>query len=602
MINRIKNLLIVLFLLCAATGWTQNLSMTANVNSTSLRLDDQLTLTVEIRGATGNILTPQLPSLPSFNVYAQEVEQSTVNNQTTTIFRYMMTPRFVGKAVIGPITFNYANKTYRTEPINITVYRSDSRPAPAAASTAAPGRTRPSAPAANTPAEKLPPVEASFVAQAAAHAGEDFFMAAAVENRQPYVNQTDTLVVRFYAAKAIYGESPYMAPTVTNLFMDDVGRSEGTSVLNGKMYNYNEFRYSISGVTPGEATVGPAMAKYLTGGIGLSILDHMFGAGAAGSEEIAKSNTIRLNIRPLPQAGKPASFYGAVGKGYGISATIDRNQMEAADAVNLTIKVQGPGNLKPTGDLKIPAINGFKIYDAATTSGTLPSNGSVRGYKTFKTVLVPTTPGGYIIPAIAWSYFNPDTNSYATIATKPLEVTVTPSTKSGAGYDFRPSAQTPQIGFQELAKDISYLKTGLFKQSANWLETAGKWGWLNVLFLLLLATAFGFSRVDKKTLAHKRALSRARNALKNADTAGAVEDAVSEYLRTKLKIHTASLQLRLILQLLKERGAKPAELQQFKELWQYLEAARFAPSAQADAAKAAQLATQLLSALDGELK
>lgn len=581
--------------------------MTANVNKTSLTLDDQLVLTVEIQGASGNMITPQLPSLPAFNVYAQEVEQSTINFQTTTVFRYLMTPRFVGRAQIGSVTFTYRNKTYKTDPIPVAVYRSAGSASAAAQSGS--GQTAPAPATARlaaqqTPTAELPPMEASFVAQATAFAGKDFFLLAAVNNRRPYVNQTDVLAVRFYAAKPIYGdESPYIAPTVTNLFMDDLGRSEGTQVLNGRMYSYNEFRYSVSGVTPGEAVIGSAMAKYLTGsGTGISILDHMFGAGASGEMETAKSNPLKLFIQPLPQQGKPASFYGAVGQGYTISAAVDRQEAEVGDAINLTVKVQGPGNLKSTKDILFPALNGFKVYDAATSSSTLPSNGGLRGFKAFKTVLVPTAEGTYTLPPIEWSYFDPQSKTYRTIATRPLDLTILPSTKTGAGYDFTQATPTQNTGFEKLGKDINYLKTAFAPTSGSALETASKLWPLNWLAVALLLAAGAFALVDKKTLAYKRALSKARAQLKAAQNEEAVSDAVSDYLQTKIKLSTASQQLRHILQVLKQHGAKDASIKQFNALWQYLEAARFAPSAKANVAQAAELAAQLLKTLDGELK
>ena len=47
--------------------------------------------------------------------------------------------------------------------------------------------------------------------------------------------------------------------------------------------------------------------------------------------------------------------------------------MEAGEAVNLTVNVNGPGNLKPTSDLKLPSLPGFKVYDVASSAGTVPN-------------------------------------------------------------------------------------------------------------------------------------------------------------------------------------------------------------------------------------
>ena len=103
--------------------WSQ-VTLTAATDKTDLSLDDELTLTVQVSGVSGNIVMPQLPSLPAFNVYSREVAQSSINGHTTSSFKYVMLPRFVGKTTIGPVSFTYQGKTYRTEPIEVRIYRS----------------------------------------------------------------------------------------------------------------------------------------------------------------------------------------------------------------------------------------------------------------------------------------------------------------------------------------------------------------------------------------------------------------------------------------------------------------------------------------------
>lgn len=594
-----KWILLCFFALCASLAAAQPVSIRASVDKTSMTMDDEAVLTVEIRGASGNMLMPKLPSMPAFNIYANIVEQQTVNFQTVTTFRFMMTPRVQGKATIGPITFDYGGRQYQTEPITVDIYRNASGVGQTAPSAAVSSRAV--ATAQPPSAKELPPLEAELLKLAYARSKQDFFLVAAVNDKKPYVNQTVTLVVRFYYANIFQDNAPYIKPTVQNIFMEDLGTVEGTQVLNNKKFVYQEQRYSISGVTPGKASISPAMVKYVVGGgSGFGMFDHMFGlSGGQGQEKIAQSNAITLDIRPLPKEGKPASFYGAVGSGYQITASVDRKEVEAGDAVNLTIQVRGPGNLKPTADIKLPVINGFKAYDAATSAGTLPSTTGISSFKTFKTVLVPSKEGAYNIPAISWSYFNPKTKTYRTIQTRAIPITVTPSSRTETDFDF---GRRPAGGVQELGRDIHYLKTELSTSSTNVLAAVGALGALNLLAFALLLGAGLFVFVDKKALAHKRALNAACARLKKATTEQQVEDAISDYLNDKLKINTSSLQLRTVLGALQKHGVTVPTLQNFQVLWQHLEAARFAPSAQGNAAQFANMAYTLLRKIDGELK
>lgn len=612
-------LIFSLFLLSAG-AFAQGVSVTARVDKTAITLDDELTLTIEVKGAAGNMLMPELPSLPAFNVYSREVEQSTVNFDTVTVFRYIMLPRFVGKASIGSISFNYAGKTYRTDPIEVRVYRSpsqvqNSRPASAsvrAVPNASQGNFDSGVAARSAAAqqikeesipEDLPPLQRNLMLEARKHAGENFFLIAAVSDASPYVNQTITLAVRFYYSQTFY-DAPYSKPSVTNIFMEDLGSTQGTQTIGGRMYRYQEQRYSLSGAAAGKAEIGPAMVKYITGGnSALTALDRLFGGAAVGEEKVAQSAPITLNVRALPAQNKPQSFYGAVGRGYTISADTDHKKVEAGEAVNLTVTVKGPGNLKPTSDLKMPAVSGFRVYDVATTSGTLPASGTVQSYKTFKTVLVPSSSGIYTIPAIAWSYFDPAAKEYRTIRTAPIQITVTPSTKAESGFDFGANRAVSN-GFRTLGKDIAYLKTSAYPTQENLLERIAKLGMVNFALLLLLLGCTLYALFGKKTLAHKRAFAQAKARLKKAYTEEAVAEAVADYLQAKCSLSIASLPLRDLTDALRQRGVSAASAGQFAQFWQQLDAARFAPVAlgMANGAGLAAQALELLKKLEGELK
>ena len=583
-----KVCLSVLFFFFAVYAAAQ-VSITARVDKTALTLDDELTLSVEVKGAAGNMLMPQLPSLPAFNVYSREVEQNTVNGKTTTFFRYVMLPRFVGKATIGAIRFTYNGKTYTTDPITVNIYRNAQgvqRPQPASSTARVASSGNYDSAAVKRPVEKadpnLPPLERNLANQAYARGNENYFLIAAVSDETPYVNEAVTLAVRFYYNRPFY-DAPYQKPTVSNIFMEDAGSSQGTQSIGGVLYRYEEQRYQLTAPTAGKATIGPASVRYMTGSSPLSALDRLFGGSAVSAEETAQSAPITLQVRAVPAAGN-----------YTISAQADRTQVEAGEAVNLTITVQGPGNLKSTEDLELPSLDGFKTYPAQSVSDTSSAGGSVKSYKIFKAVLVPSASGVYTIPSVKWSYFNPATASYKTIHTEPITLQVSTSTKTDRGFDFGAAAPTGS-GFQALGQDIAYLKTS-YAPEDSFLEKISVWKTLNWIMLGLLAASVLFASIGRKSLAQKRAYGVAKSQLKKALSDEAVADAVADYLQQKLKISTGSLPLRSIVKFLQQRGITPATAEAFSLLWQRLETARFAPGTP-DAQSAQDLARQALDIL-----
>ena len=557
-------------------------SITASIDKAAITLEDELMLTVTIDGAAGDI-APQLPSMPAFNVYQRSFVQQTNNFHIITTFQYVLLPRFPGKTTIGPITLEYGRKTYKTDPISVTVYRSAQQPAQA--NTQAQGMVDTSIPSslretqtqkfAQAPAD-MPTLEKNLYNRAARLGNKEYFMVAAVSNAAPYIHQTVTLAVRFYYARPFMGTAPYTAPAINNLFMEEIGRSEGRQIIDGKTYIYTEIRYAVSAVTKGPANIGPASIKYVPETrVNLSMFDKMF-ASMGQEPQTVQSNSISLQAKEVPSLNRPKSFYGAVGRGYTVSAAIDRDEVEAGDAINLTVKINGNGNLKPTSDLKLPAMAGFKTYDVVATSGVVPSNGELKSYKIFKTVLVPSASGKYTIPALPWSFFDPMLREYRTIYTEPINVTVTPSTQADAGFDFS-SQQDLGNGFRQLGKDILYLKSTLSTNKDSFLAKIGGMNWLAYLALAFLILCGIFALTDKKTWAQKHALAKAKAQLKNAYHEDVISDALSTYLQVRYHVHTASLPLRDIVSELKQHGCPAILVSRFEMLWQKLNAARFAP-------------------------
>jgi hypothetical protein len=399
-------------------------------------------------------------------------------------------------------------------------------------------------------------------------------MVAAVSNKQPYVNEPVTLAIRFYYSQAFY-DAPYQPPTLTNLFMEDLGEAQGQQTVQGTIYRYEEKRYRITGVSAGEATVGPAEVRFRPGSSPLSMLDRFFGGAAVQPEQAVSSTPIKLNIRPLPTAGRPISFYGAVGTGYSFASKVTPEQTQAGEAVTWTATVQGPGNLKTTSDVYFPTVEGLTSYPAAPVSNYLPNNTS-RSYKVFKTVLVPAASGTYTLHALAWTYFDPYTETYKTLTSKPLTLEVSPSNQTEKQMNFSPTDTTGHC-IQTIGQDIRYVQQNYGPQP-SWIEKATDWKWMHVLALAWLVICLFAGSIGKKSLKKHHAYNTAKSQLKQAATYEQVADAISKYLLAKWKISTASLPLKDIVSALEAKHIPTKGCQQFTDLWKDLELARFAPS------------------------
>ena len=137
-----------------------------------------------------------------------------------------------------------------------------------------------------------------------------------------------------------------------------------------------------------------------------------------------KSKPVTILVKPLPEINKPASFTGAVGK-FSIEAQLQKTDFPANESGKLVVKISGKGNLQllTAPVLEWPA--GIDQYDPKVTEALDKMTVPVSGSKTFEYSFSVNAPGNYSLPAIKFSYFDPVTVSYKTVATKDLLFTVT---------------------------------------------------------------------------------------------------------------------------------------------------------------------------------
>ncbi len=140
-----------------------------------------------------------------------------------------------------------------------------------------------------------------------------------------------------------------------------------------------------------------------------------------------KSKPVTILVKPLPETNKPTSFAGAVGE-FSIEAQLQKENFPANESGKLVVKISGNGNLQllTAPVLEWPA--GIEPYDPKTSEELDKLSVPVRGNKTFEYNFSVNAPGNYIIPAVQFSYFDPNTATYKTAIAKDIPFTVTKAT------------------------------------------------------------------------------------------------------------------------------------------------------------------------------
>jgi hypothetical protein len=164
---------------------------------------------------------------------------------------------------------------------------------------------------------------------------------------------------------------------------------------------------------------------------------------------------LQLQVQALPQAGRPADFYGLVGS-YTISADATPKEVNVGDPVTLTIHVGGSQYLKPVQWPRLETI------PQMAESFKMPSERSdgeiINDAKVFTQTIRPSRDAVKQVPPIPLSFFDAEAGRYRTVYTNPVPLEVSP-TRIVTGGDVE-SRQLPTS-----RKQIEAIREGL---SANY--------------------------------------------------------------------------------------------------------------------------------------
>jgi BatD DUF11 like domain len=146
------------------------------------------------------------------------------------------------------------------------------------------------------------------------------------------------------------------------------------------------------------------------------------------TQYMLKSPATNITVLPLPAAGKPADFKGAVGD-FSINAITNTTETGKDDAVTLQVSVRGSGNFSMVQAPAIQWPQGLEAYDPTEKENLIKSVMPISGDKTFEYIFLSHQPGQVTIPAVQFSYFDIAAKAYKTIATKPITLSVAKESK-----------------------------------------------------------------------------------------------------------------------------------------------------------------------------
>ena len=587
-----KQLLFFFSIVCVSffsVEMTAQVRFETKLSKNRLGLNERLRVSFEMNQNGDNFIPPTFDGFSVIGGPNQSVSNSWVNGvrSFSKTYTYFVTPSRKGKLTIGQASIEIEGEVYKTSPKQVEVTEAVNNP--------------------NSPQ-----------ARATAIADDNLHLVAEISKSKPYLNEAVTVIYKLYFSSEISVsnvnevEMPKYSDFWSHLIPIpklEIKRGE----YKGEVYNYVTWRKAV--LYPQKA--GKLTLEPLTLNVSVDVPTNrrdFFGNRVyQKTPKVITAGRRSINVRPLPEAGKPANFEGAVGA-FDLTVKFNKTALKSSESFQATVKVSGRGNLKLFSLPKLSAPSSLEVYEPehkeSIKTNLLGMQGSIEDTYT----IVPQYQGNYPIPPLTFSYFDPVKESYVTLNSKEALIDVFEGpVAANPSQQGNPIKQAPLIN--ENYFDFIKLETSLIPFEREVLYRSTRF-WLLLFspYLLYFLVSFLKRRNESKVInpvtarqkhanrLAKKYLSSAKKALGEKERFyDALERALHNYLKAKLSIETSEFSKERIVSLLKEKNSQTSSISAFVSILEKCEAARYAPSSNVTMQEDFDLAVETIAVLDREI-
>ncbi len=575
--------ILLIFVVIAHTAIAQKFSASASKTKVAVGETFQVTFSLNANGTNF-----KMPALNEFDVYSgpnQSTSMSFVNgamSQSITL-SYIIAAKKEGKFTIAPASVTVNGASVQSNSISVEVVKGS------ASSNQNQGNQN---------------QQQSTTAPSSQDIGDNLFVKTSVNKTKVYQGEQITVTHKVYTRYQLRGFQDIKFPDYTGFWSQDVPSNNQQIQLtneniDGVVYSVAELKKTyLFPQRSGKLLIEPMKVEVVvrkqSNKKPRDVFEQFFGGGYEDATYSVKSKPITIDVTPLPEANKPAGFAGAVGD-YSFKAEINKDKVKANDAINLTITINGKGNIKLVDPLKINFPEDFETYDPKTKDNVTTGATGVSGSKTFDYLVIPRHEGDYKIDQINFSYFDPEKKQYITLPSPEFNIHVDKGKDSDGGANvFNPRSKED---VKVLGNDIRYIKTNAIQLTPkeNYFFGSGLF-FIGLILPILLFVLFIFlirkRREENKDvvavksrkatkMAKKQLLLAEKHLKSNNKEQFYVEifKALYGYVSNKLNIPTANLNKETITDSLRIKGVSESTIQQLITTLDNCEFAHYAPSA-----------------------
>ena len=236
--------------------------------------------------------------------------------------------------------------------------------------------------------------------------------------------------------------------------------------MGNRIYTVIPLAMPLTAIRTGPLVLGPftagAVVVLPSENQGGNPLFQMFNQGEQKQVTLA-TDPVNVESLPLPAANRPVNFTGAVGS-FTMNATAGPTTVTVGDPITVRVQISGRGALDTVTLPVQDAWQNFKTYPPTTKLETGDPFG-FQGTKTFEQIISPQNPDVHELPALTFSFFNPDDGQYHTLTQPAVPLVV----KAAGATPMPALAANKNSAEEKPAQDILPIKEylGTLTQNKN---------------------------------------------------------------------------------------------------------------------------------------
>ena len=542
-------------------------NFSAAVDRESVIVGETVVLTLKFEGVSpkGMPSIPQIPGLQTLGGVSSSVNSSfgPEGMSSTTSYAVNLLTQRAGEFVIPALSVEIDGQKLQSQPIRLKVLQSDP----------------------NAPGQDLSDRLA--------------FLSLSLPKKEMFVGEVLPVELRLYLRGDVLKISDPQIPPL---------RGDGftaTKFVQGERYTRrvgnNQFTIIpvLTVLTPikdGQLTLdalnGSVMVYRQAGGrrqINPFDIDSFFGPPMEQQQIPLSIEQQSINVRPLPAENVPAGFNGAVGN-YTMTFSAGPTNVAVGDPITVKVQISGHGNLDALTIPEQPEWRDFKTYPPTSKIETHDPLG-VQGTKSFEQIIVPQNSDVKTLPALSFSYFDPDQKAYRLLSQPAVALMVRPSASAAPPTVAMPSKTESAAPAQDIVEikrqfgPLAQVTTPLIVRP--WflaLQSVPILAWASLLVLRRridnlannpkLRRRLRVAQITRLGLSDLRGYAAANDSDQFFATLSRL---LQEQLGERLDLPASAITEAVVEENLEPRGVSEATLAPLRELFQTCNLARYAP-------------------------